>query len=550
MSPTAALAALPVELLSLIVQELELEDLLNSRVVCKSMYVASQSRQVWSSFIRKNLGTTIPPPFFLPKPIQECSQAELESSIRRLDADWDLKIPLQMNKIPIVKEEPTTDRLLGTSFCVIPGGQFVLAGLCDGSVRTVDLSGSLVSTSNVPASLLIPPPATLPVTARAVQVRLAMDYISEEALGESRESCYLSQFNLATIVCEDESSSSHVDVWRIHLSRPETDGTSGVHVIKVGEHLCSYMESPTDYLRGLSLYGNIIAYSMELESPPTNCIVIVDWHDADAKKEDDELLRWYIPDSPIKLQTIHLLPGDHIFVENNMPLETVAAVYNWRLRCPTSTLPPSRQNLNRIPHPWSQSLSSSDISGFAISHPVIMNDTIRLVVPTIEALYFLTIPMDDHDLEAVQFEEVLATTFSANQSAQSFGNRRAVGIDHTSDGIDIFTAQYRFKEDGIPKKGYRPTCQRHPYSSDPRESIPYLFFDQFSNRIIQIDEYASYVVTLPSHAFHSINPKGTTETDRTNLRSEVTAETASESGESGHVEGGAIAGYEQEVADR
>lgn len=535
----ATLTGLPVELLSLILQELELEDLLNSRAVCKSIYVAGQSRQVWSSFVRANIGITLPHPFFLPKPIQECSHAELESSIRRWEADWALTIPLQMNRLPVMKEGPTRDPLLCTSICIVPGGQFLLAGLADGSVWTFDLSGGFVSTSNVRARLLVPPPATLFETAGEVQVRLAMDYISDEALGETaRETYHLSQFNLATIACptEDESSSSHVNVWRIHLCPIATaDGIFAGHEIRLGDHLCSYMESTTDCLSGLSLYGNIIAYSMQ--SPPTNCTVIVNWHDADAKKEDDELLRWYIPNS--HNQAIHLLPGDRIFVEHTWAV----AIYNWRVCCPTSTLPPSRQSLLSIPRPWSRGLSS-DVSGLGIC-PLIMKDTIRLVVPTFQALYFLTIPIDDHDLKAVQFEEILVTRFRAHPGAQSFGNRRAVGIDRTLDGIYIFTAQYRFK-DGIPKKGYRPTCQRHPYPFDGlRGNFPgYLLFDQFSNRIIQIDQYTSSVITLSSHASHSIHPKETTETDTTILRPEATAET--ERGETGHVEGAAIAGHEGE----
>ncbi|KAF6751179.1 hypothetical protein DFP72DRAFT_1172544 [Ephemerocybe angulata] len=530
MPPMATLTALPLELLSLILQELGLEDFLRTRAVCKPMYVAGRSRHVWSSFLRTNLGTTLPHPFFLPKPIQECSHVELESSIRRWDADWALKMPLQVNNLPVVKEGPTRDPLLCTSFCMVPGGQFVLAGLADGSVWTFDLSGGLVSTPDVRASLLVPPPATLPETAGAVQVRLAMDYISDEALGETaRETYHLSQFNLATIACptEDELSSSHVNVWRIHLSPIATsDGIFAGHEIRLGDHLCSYMESTTDYLCGLSLFGNTIAYSMQ--SPPTDCTVIVNWQDADAKKEDDELLRWYIPDTPI--MTIHLLPGDRIFVENNR----VVAILNWRVCCPTSTLPPSRQDLQYIPYPWSRTLMSP-VSGFAISSPVIMGDAIRLVVPTSKAVYSLTIPIDDHDLKAVQFQELMVTSFSADRGAQSFGSRRAVGIDHTLDGIYIFTAQYRFKED-ISKKGYRPSCRRHPYPfGGAKGSFPgYLLFDQFSNRIVQTDKHASYFITLSSHASHSLNSKETTETD------------TMERGETGRVEGVAIAGHEGE----
>ncbi|KAF6755476.1 hypothetical protein DFP72DRAFT_965060, partial [Ephemerocybe angulata] len=519
--PPKDLASLPMELLSLIFLELGLEDILNARTVCRSMHTASCARQVWSCLVVKSLGQSLPRPFFLPKPLQECSSLDIENSIRRWEADWTPKSPLQTTRRPVVKEleeEANMPRCL--SICMVPGGQFVLAGLTDGSVWSFDISDDWTSTSSVEAKLLIPssfPPSEGTETVIAT-IRLAIDYISEEALGPNHGACYLSQFNIAVIACptDNKSSNTHVGVWRVHLSQPTSEHPSGRQAMRLGECLSSFKDSRTALLNGASLLGKDLAYSMNFN--PTGCTVIVNWEEAHGKTEGDELLRWYIPDT--EATTVHLLPGDRIFVEAG----NFIGIFNWPLHCPTSTLSSRRQRLWPIHYPWFRVLKDSQVPGIAISPPpLILQGTIRLVVPTPGEAFSLIIPIDDYDLESIRFQSLLKAEFGFASNQEVFGNRRAVGVNLRDHGNNfLYAAQYRFPGDATTP--YSPKFQRQPHDTvDPTPELTNftahlahklchikfrtrLLYDQYTNRIVQTDHHITYFITVSSYASHTIDP--------------------------------------------
>ncbi|KAF5342050.1 hypothetical protein D9611_001961 [Ephemerocybe angulata] len=501
--PPKDLASLPVELLSLILQELGLEDIFNARQVCRSMHTASCARQVWSSLVLKSLGQSLPRPFFLPKPLQECSSLDIENSIRRWEADWTPKSPVQTARRPVIRGGKVDPLPRCLSICMVPGGQFVLAGLVDGSVWSFDISDDWTSTSSVEAKLLIPssfPPSE--GAGGAIDVLLAIDYISEEALGPNQDACYLSQFNLAVIACPTRSESSNtVGVWRVHLSQPTSELPSGRQAMRLGEHLSSFKDSKAAFLYGASLLGKDLAYSME--SPPAGCTVIVNWEEARGKTEGDELLRWYIDRA---VRTVHLLPGDRILVVDG----NFIGIVNWRLRWPTSTLSPGRQELRPIHYPWSRVLKSQ-VSGISISPPLILQGTARLVVPTFHEAFSLIIPIDNYDLEAIRFQSLLKAEFgfACNQKQLVFGHRRAVGMEDYRGKHFLSAAQYRFP--GETTAPYSPKFQWQPHDTfDPTSTnfnfTTHLLYDQYTNRIVQTDHRMSYFIMVSSYASHTVDP--------------------------------------------
>lgn len=75
-------------------------------------------------------------------------------------------------------------------------------------------------------------------------VSFAVDYISDEALGASKTTHVLQQFNASIVTCHpgvDEPQTS-VDVWRIDIvSKSGGPGTDDVYM-KLGDHLSSFIE--------------------------------------------------------------------------------------------------------------------------------------------------------------------------------------------------------------------------------------------------------------------------------------------------------------------
>ncbi|KAF6754595.1 hypothetical protein DFP72DRAFT_1125322 [Ephemerocybe angulata] len=232
--------------------------------------------------------------------------------------------------------------------------------------------------------------------------------------------------------------------------------------MRLGECLSSFKDSRTALLNGASLLGKDLAYSMNFN--PTGCTVIVNWEEAHGKTEGDELLRWYIPDT------------------------------------------------------------EATVPGIAISPPpLILQGTIRLVVPTPGEAFSLIIPIDDYDLESIRFQLLLKAEFGFASNQEVFGNRRAVGVNLRDHGNNfLYAAQYRFPGDATTP--YSPKFQRQPHDTvDPTPELTNLtahlahkpchikfrtrlLYDQYTNRIVQTDHHITYFITVSSYASHTIDP--------------------------------------------
>ncbi|KAF6754747.1 hypothetical protein DFP72DRAFT_898687 [Ephemerocybe angulata] len=501
-----ALASLPDELLSLIVAELDLKDFLTIRGVCRSLRTASSSRQAWRTVYLKCVGEILPKPFFMPKPIRECSAEEIEYSLRRWHAEWPPVGVMHQVKRSIVNGPPKESYAHPHSMVVTPGGRWVMTGYADGSVWCFDLSDNLASAADVEPFLLLPPTHIgVSVSNPNVQVQIAIDYTSDEAAGTASETHHLTQFNMAVVTGPFDYRSTgaytHIDIWRVHLSaHAETPQ------LQLSDHLSSFKDSGSGKLLSCSLYGKVVAYSMN--SPPSECTVIVDWEEANGKNEDQGAQRWYIPEE--SSMTILLLPGDRILTTQ---MGGTICIYNWRLECPSSTLSPARQQLERVTPAWDwEDLPS--LCGSAIPSFFVVRNAIRLVISTSSELFALTIPKEDNDPSLIKFESLLEGYSGYLDLSLGFGYDRGAGVV-CEDSTVLFFARYRWKDDSplLLEEGHRQESTFTEYdATDPDlQGARRVLYDQFSNRLFVFDASVSYVLTLvnsppPDAPAHSVLP--------------------------------------------
>ncbi|KAF5317618.1 hypothetical protein D9611_014863 [Ephemerocybe angulata] len=438
MSPTT-LSELPIELLTKVFMNLELNDILRART-CKSHPPGLEITRFEE--YRDNAPTTVL--------LSETSSGMLFFGYRVFDQTVGGRLGI---------EEPW--RL----FCALSSwkgsGQFAIAGMTDGSVWAYNLFDDPASSSTVRAKLLVRAPFP---SQNRMQLHLAMDYVSDEALGDTRGIYCLSQFNLAVIALPRAPPNglriANISVWRICISRPGNAGTSGRHEINLGGRLASFMVMADAGFFGLSLYGKAIAYGLFFPLG-SRCTVIAQWQDANGKKEHDEFLRWYIQDTlPMKRS----YPGGqrvrhfHFF-----------------------PIPHERHHSTCGSHKRSTALTDNSVDG------------------------------DNSQAGAIQESQLLLRASDFCPSGRfaapwyfELGFCRAVGIHGGKDLSAIYAVQYRVEDDHVPETApYQPTYERHPHTFDRRPS--HILYDQFTNRVVLTDIKLSHFITLSSHASHAVD---------------------------------------------
>ncbi|KAF6754766.1 hypothetical protein DFP72DRAFT_898703 [Ephemerocybe angulata] len=488
------LASLPDELLTLIVAELDLKDLMTIRRVCRSLRTASSSRVAWRSVYLRCLGESLPRPFFLPKPIKECSAEEIEYSLRRWHSEWPPAGVMHQVKRSIVNGPPKS-YAHPHSMVVTPGGRWVLTGYADGSVWCFDLSDNLASTADVEPFLLLSPTHTgVSVSKPNVQVHIAIDYASDEAAGRASETHHLTRFNMAVVTCPFDyrltGAYTHIDIWRVHLPGDKEIAHTETPQLVLGDHLSSFKDSGSGKLLSCSLYEKVVAYSMK---SPSKCTVIVEWTEANGKNEDQGAQRWYIPEKTS--MNILLLPGDRILTTH---MAGTICLYNWRLDCPSSTLSPANQELEYVPPPWARGELENICDG-AIPPFFIARNTIRLLVPTANELFALTIPKEGHDPSMITFESLVEGYSGVLDLTLGFGYDRGAGV--VCEGSDIlFFTRYRWRGDSPllieERHRHESTFTEYDVTDPDLQNAGRVLYDQFSNRFFVFDDSVSYVLTL------------------------------------------------------
>ncbi|KAJ3527700.1 hypothetical protein NMY22_g9683 [Coprinellus aureogranulatus] len=432
MASIATLLGLPDELLTLILSELALDDILSIRVTCHALHRSSQSLQLWHHIFHRSLGQTIPEPFFLPKPLSQCSAHDIEHSLRMWDAPW-----LPDSVVQVIGRDVETASLdipyfLSETLAMAPGGRWAVVGQTDGSIWYFDPPEDWTHTGQLVPHLLIPAPPTPDSTSTEFggpadsSVTLSVDWASHEALGTSARVNFLTQFRIAVLAPQVRRNEPQcVDVWDVHV----WDATHGPE-LRLGERLSSFKISLPDKLRQPRgcLYGTALSYNIF-----QSVAFVVDWRDANGRGTIDEpvLGRW-IPRGPSMfspITSIHLLPGNRILLSYEASRATFS-LHNWERDYPLSRITDHHTAYSRVPNPVWQFESPSDPVFIASQHPFIIRDTIKMVLPTAGYVYGLTIQMDDYSLEGVRLHPLLKARFDDILPA-SFQLNRGVGFrDH------------------------------------------------------------------------------------------------------------------------
>lgn len=253
--------------------------------VCGIRY--AQGERIWQGFFHRSIGTSLPRPFFLPKPLAECSAQDLENELRRWEVGWVPQDPLPSSKRRVIASTLGGRHAKMSTVFLLPGGRWLISGYADGSLWCFDLSGH-PKERILPMPLLPSPFAGTEHSGGDTQIQVSIDFTSQDALGSSAHTHHLAQFNIAVLACPKRYEFAHtqVDVWRVHV----LNGVGG-EGLKLGAHLSSFMETPTSGLLNCSLHGPSIAYTVR--GIPARSVIVVDW--ADAKSKTMDFQRYHLP---------------------------------------------------------------------------------------------------------------------------------------------------------------------------------------------------------------------------------------------------------------
>ncbi|KAJ3519669.1 hypothetical protein NMY22_g13097 [Coprinellus aureogranulatus] len=321
--------------------------------------------------------------------------------------------------------------------------------------------------------------------------------IGSTSLGTAVDAHCLTQFNLALLICEvDERetvtlSPMLVNLWKVVV----WNGSEGSELLQLADHLSSFTEVPGYGLKAASLYGSTLAYSIL-----PNAMFIVDWRGVNGRTLDEPLSCRCIPVIlPDNVKSIQLLPRNRIVLGTSGPFYTL---HNWENDYVPVEVPPSDpfSAIPEAPQPiWElEPLRGDDENYKFIPQPsLIMGRTIHLVLPTSNAVYGLIIDIDDHSPEGIE-EHVLSEIPIIRMSpyAQSFALNRTIGISGKDDN-GLFYAEYEWEGHGA-RGHFDSEClfaEIPGFDLAERDSL-LLAFDQFSNRVVVVDEEAKSVITV------------------------------------------------------
>ncbi|KAJ3531927.1 hypothetical protein NMY22_g7958 [Coprinellus aureogranulatus] len=489
------LLMMPAEILQMVAMELHWPDVLQARMTCRSLNQTCQTPQLWRRLLLKELGSSIPKPFFLPKPVEKCSAREIERALRQWDAPWLPDATIRLFRRDIDAASFSGRRCFSDTIALAPGGQWVLMCCHDGSVWYCDLSGGWTSTSRVKPRLLIPGLAPQEGSREEIDldVTLAVDWTSDEALGSSVDGHYLTQFNIALLTCdgnEDESAQRdpmQVNVWRIEVQA----GPEGFELL-LGEHLSSFAEVSQYGVGAASLHGPNLAYSTR-----ANAVFIVDWQEVNGHAHNEKLLCRCIHTDSDTRKSIYLLPGNRILICSDSLIPPT--LHNWESDYPSIEI--SATDLSGVSSsPVWTSKKAEGRFNIHVAHrqPLIIGDALRVILPAFSAVYGLTIRVADHTVAGIQEETLLEAPFDGiPRFAEAFSYSRAIGLVGSPREKKLCYAQYSWKGSGTP---YRAGFQivDHPFDT-PRPDVVFQF-DQFTNRILAVDRMATcfFTIIIPS----------------------------------------------------
>jgi hypothetical protein len=189
---------------------------------------------------------------------------------------------------------------------------------------------------------------------------------------------------------------------------------------------------------------------------------------------------------------MYLLPGDRLFTADDYDN---ASLYNWRTDCPSSTLPPSQQELDPVDPYWHRRLDRT-LYFDGIVTPTILHGSVQVIIPSDEEVISVKIPLDPSASE--DYTHILSIIkkpeYEIARQLRAFGHRQGVGLsaDH------VLTLIRYCSEDGVggellPTRVQSFEC---PDLTEMKNPPDCLLYDEFSQRVMLMDAKLSYTLTV------------------------------------------------------
>ncbi|KAF6765458.1 hypothetical protein DFP72DRAFT_203827 [Ephemerocybe angulata] len=502
-SDSPFLLDLPTEVLIVIAGELEWEDILRLRKVNRALSKISQSRDVWQTVYLRYLGTRIPRPYFLPKPLHACGADDLEKAVVDWEAEWPEVIRTRQR---ILDFSLNGMRQIPNEVELVPGGRWILWGHRDGSVSYSDLEDN---SGNGLFNPLISPPFDNeePLITKAL---LAVDYAAEQE--GNQDVHHLRCFRIAVATCRRDSLSgerntTQVDVWCVEVTYDDNGQAIGLRVkARLATFQDYWPEVRSD--RPFALRGNFLAYGgvHGLEHPVA---VIVDWTEANGKMNAEEIEQISIPNC--RPMILRLLPGSRILVvyEHTWGRNgRKVVVYDWGrdgIRSAAPLITELHRHIEGLSTGQAQCVFfGNNISILSLDDP---NET-RFVLKTFDSIQEVRLPQQPplYGIEVRQEEPVVVRDLPLPPvggvdnlyTVREFcGYQRSVWC--TTKGGNIGARRYSWaneRRDGQPVLSLRESKVDFEVTERFRTHGSRLFFDEISGRVVLLNAGCTQLVVV------------------------------------------------------
>ncbi|KAJ2914610.1 hypothetical protein MD484_g5794, partial [Candolleomyces efflorescens] len=465
----------------MIVAETDWDDVIRLREI-------SHSRTVWYSIFLRYTETILPKPFFLPKPLKECSAQDIEDELTRWVGRSKTVGSIQHEESLVSPNVAASQAVVnGDAVALVPGARWMVAGFFDGSIRYFDFEDAQ-SGDISPHPLISTPFSEREASSNEMEMRLSIDFTSEIAFSTAPGEHYLTQFNLGVVYSNGSLvDDSLVRVWRVRVKFEGGIDGLGRHGggralgLEAVECLSAFAERPVWNIYHCHLWGSMIAYSTKLHGGDSDdYIMLVNWLQANGRAKYEGIERWYHGPGPRTI-AMHFLPEGQIMVVTQRS-QCQVNIFNWQSDWPHSTSK-IEARANQGKPIWLREFRGALIRSIVCSAPTFIGDSIRLVIPTPAEIFGVTVPIrrsgHPKDIHVESLAKGFGRIIFNSNHLYGFGCRRGAFIDSST--LCYHAMEYFWSDDKIISR--QPRCATIPYPGiDDIEGQ--LLFDHCSNRIV------------------------------------------------------------------
>ncbi|KAG2022440.1 hypothetical protein CC2G_000189 [Coprinopsis cinerea AmutBmut pab1-1] len=425
--PPASLTTLPAEVLTKIMEDVGWEGILVLRECSRHLARVSKLRSLWLDIFRRSCGTTIPLPFFLPKPVDLCTAEDLEDIVvgfwtRRRHLPGQLREPREL----VFGPPPHSVREF-EDLGFLPGDRFLLYySKVDGAIYYCHVEHPEHGGMFIPSAFENPANASAESKA---EVRIAFDCFGVqdiEATDRSSGDLYFPpRFNMALVRWRSGGEGPFIEVWEVAPEGRALDGrVQGFKTRKLASLRADY---PDSHISAPSLYKNHLAYSLV----KTGAVTVLDWtlgfsQDADSYRR----IHVRVGFDPRK---IVLLPSKRFLAVSQSGI----GVWDWSKTRPltTAVIAQSTTNEGDVDFPRIRPIAKKRFDKYLFDcMPVyFIRDSIRMVVAHSESIFGVVIPLSPSSerlkIRIVSLVEETPTDPESILTTESLGYNKGVITD-------------------------------------------------------------------------------------------------------------------------